>query len=288
MYAYSPNGNAIVSTKETIPGTCEVTDDSYSVVDGRIDFDHAGGTDVDWNGQKTVEVLDQKIFIDDAELEWPACALVVVPRQIDPDSDDAEDREIPVEKIEAAKKAFRAWKASKPFVGTVAAPKNGWEDASSLTDAERALLSPIAATLALLAGHDAAKIAADPKIVADMLPKAMALTTSAGTTVSALADVADLYPSKAIPLPSVVNGRQVVDLVDGAGTTIVEVTDIVWDTDGRTHDLPTTMIAAVDHEWNEDGGIVDMLSDTFGFCILSIGCTTELDRSGRPVELSWR
>ena len=42
MYAYAPDGTKIVSTKELVPGTCDVNDDSYSIVDGRLDFDHGG------------------------------------------------------------------------------------------------------------------------------------------------------------------------------------------------------------------------------------------------------
>jgi len=286
MYAYAPDGTKIVSTKETVPGTCDVNDDSYSIVDGRLDFDHGGGTDMDWDAQKTVEVRGEQMFLDEEEGEWPACALVLVPNEIDPDADEESDRALPAEAVAAAEAAYDAWEASAPLVLTVPAPADGWPDASTLTDAERALLSPIAATLVLLSGGGAARMAADPALVEAMLPQAMALARIDGATIAALANAPAMFPSKDVPLPTLVKGQEVVDLANGSGVALVELTDVVWDDDGAAPDLPTSMIAAVGADWDDDNGIVDMLSDTFGFCVSGIGDTTEVDRAGAPVDFS--
>lgn len=286
MYAYAPDGTRIVSTKELIPGTCDVNDDSYSMVDDRLDFDHGGGTSVDWNGQETVEEKGQRIFLDEDEGEWPECALVLVPNPIDPDADDEADRRLPADKVAAAYAALEAWDAKATYVSEIEMPTAGWPDVSALSDDERTLLSPLASSLALLAGHAPAAIAADQKIVEALLPMALELTTRDGAAVSELADVPGLFPSKPVPFPTSIDGVKVVDISGGSATALVALDDIDWDDDGQAPDLPRSMIAAVGAEWEDDGGIVDMLSDTFGFCVSGIGSTTEVDRAGKPVHYS--
>lgn len=286
MYAYSFDGNPIVSTKETIPGLCGIEEDSFESGQGGIEFESGGGTNVDWDNQKTVTVNGQRIFVDDADREWPGCALVLVPNEIDADSDEEENRVLPADKVAAAKAAYTEWKASRPFTATIAAPTGRWPDASELTPAERALLSPIAATLALLSGRTASDVSADASIAAAFLPKAIALAGANGGTVSGLADVAGLFPSQNVPLPTMVKGREVTDLAGGHGVALVELTDIVWDDDGHAPDLPTSMIAAVGSDWDDDNGIVDMLSDALGYCVSGIGDTTQVDRAGEPVHYS--
>lgn len=286
MYAYAPDGTKIASTKELVPGTCDVNDDSYSIVDGKLDFDHGGGTDVDWNGQKTVEEKGERIFLDEDEGEWPECALVLVPNEIDPDADDEADRELPADKVAAAYAAFDAWSAKAAYVSEIKAPASGWPDVSGLSDDERTLLSPLASSLALLAGHAPAAIAADETIVEALLPMALELTTRDGGTVSELADVPGLFPAGRIPFPTTIDGVKVIDISGGSPTALVAIDDIDWDDDGQAPDLPKSMIAAVGAEWEDDGGIVDMLSDTFGFCVSGIGGTTEVDRAGKPVQYS--
>lgn len=56
----------------------------------------------------------------------------------------------------------------------------------------------------------------------------------------------------------------------------VELTGIVWDTDGEDVDLPTTMTVEVDRDDGEDDEsvfdrAVDQASDEKGWCIQSIG-----------------
>jgi hypothetical protein len=286
MYAYAFDGSPIVSTKETIPGLCGIEEDSFGNGPGGVEFESAGGTNVDWDGQRTVSVNGQSIFVDEAGREWPGCALVLVATEIDEDSDEEEERALPADGVAAARAAHAAWKASRPFVGTIAAPSGRWPDAVALTPAERALLSPIATTLALLSGRTASDVSADPSIVDAFLPKALALATTADGTVSGLADVAGLFPSQHVPLPTVVKGRKVTDLAGGHGVALVELTDIVWDDDGHAPDLPTSMIAAVGADWDEDNGIVDLLSDGLGYCVSGVGDTTQIDRAGEPVEYS--
>lgn len=299
MYAYAPDGSPIVSTKETIPGTCHIDEDSFEI-NGPVDapapggavgnrhallsYAHNSGTDVEWNGQKSLVDHGQTVFLDEADRAWPACAIVLTDGEIDPDSDDEDARALPADQVAIAKASYQAWRESRPFVGRIDAPDGRWPDVSSLTPAEVALLSPIAATLAMLSGRSAAEIAGDPSLVTARLGQAKALATREGATVGMLADSPALYTSRLVPLPSFVRGREVVDLVDGAGTTLVELTDVEWDHDGEGADLPTSMIAAVDDTWHDDNGIVDMLSDHFGFCVSGIGSTVEVDRSGAAVD----
>lgn len=45
----------------------------------------------------------------------------------------------------------------------------------------------------------------------------------------------------------------------------IKFTNIVWDTDGESVDLPTETILAVD----ADADLADALSDEYGFCVFS-------------------
>lgn len=65
----SPEGTLITATLETLEGVCELTNPTRKP-DGTFDFDYLGGTDIDWNAQKTAVRDGQRIFLDEDGEEW--------------------------------------------------------------------------------------------------------------------------------------------------------------------------------------------------------------------------
>jgi len=80
-FAYAPNGSPILGTLENLTGRAEIRDGSFRMEDGALAFDHAGETEVFWDGQETVsrdgktvflaadgnEVLEDQIVLEDKE-----------------------------------------------------------------------------------------------------------------------------------------------------------------------------------------------------------------------------
>ena len=62
---FSPTGSRIVGTLETIPGIATITD---IAADGTPQY--AGGTEVQWNCQKTVTRDGKIVFLDEDAAEW--------------------------------------------------------------------------------------------------------------------------------------------------------------------------------------------------------------------------
>lgn len=67
----APDGTPITGTREIIPGTCGITfeDDNSWEYDGN-------GTDVDWNGQRTVQIAEQNVYVDENGSEWLESQLI--------------------------------------------------------------------------------------------------------------------------------------------------------------------------------------------------------------------
>jgi hypothetical protein len=93
----SPTGSAIIGTLERIPGIARIDNDGSieRSADGfTFDFEWAGGTDVDWDGQQTIyrkapgELRDapQRVFVDENGEEWLETSL----RLADPSEDEEE------------------------------------------------------------------------------------------------------------------------------------------------------------------------------------------------------
>lgn len=58
------NSVEIVATRELIPGTCQFNNPRME--NGELTFDYDGGTDVDWDGQKTETApTGWRYFIDE-------------------------------------------------------------------------------------------------------------------------------------------------------------------------------------------------------------------------------
>lgn len=55
MKAQAPNGSLIVGTYEVVNGTAMINSESFERnADGSLRYEYAGGTEVDWDSQKTV------------------------------------------------------------------------------------------------------------------------------------------------------------------------------------------------------------------------------------------
>ena len=51
--------------------------------------------------------------------------------------------------------------------------------------------------------------------------------------------------------------------------TTIQFTNIAWDTDGDDVELPTSVTASVDDDFDPDEQGADLLSDNYGFCVFS-------------------
>jgi len=70
----APDGTDVVGTLEVVPGTAQVS--GVRLVDGRLDIDHGGETELDWEDQDTVEVDGELIFVDADGSYWKASQLI--------------------------------------------------------------------------------------------------------------------------------------------------------------------------------------------------------------------
>ena len=61
----APNGSKIQGTAETIPGLAAGT-----LEEGEDEISYTGGTDVDWNGQATDEIVGASVFVDEDDNRW--------------------------------------------------------------------------------------------------------------------------------------------------------------------------------------------------------------------------
>lgn len=67
----SPTGSPIIATLESIPGSCGIffADDNSWEYDGN-------GTDVGWDGQETVQLAGQNVYLDERGNEWLESQLI--------------------------------------------------------------------------------------------------------------------------------------------------------------------------------------------------------------------
>ena len=113
MYAYAPDGTPIVSTKDRIGAVAGLADGGFRLNgEGMLDCGHDGGSEVDWNSQRTVVERGQEIVIDADDAEWPVCALVVLEEPLGED-DDGVAETLPADLVAAAEARHQAWLASK-------------------------------------------------------------------------------------------------------------------------------------------------------------------------------
>jgi hypothetical protein len=74
----TPTGKRIVATLEVIPGICRI--ESIDRIRGSNTnlIEHSGGTEINWNGQKTLEFNHQRMFLDEDDNEWPESLLIFI------------------------------------------------------------------------------------------------------------------------------------------------------------------------------------------------------------------
>ena len=76
MKAYAPNGLEIRGTLETVQGVA-LAHSFIRKPDGTLDFTYSGETDIFWDGQETVKVNEECIFLDIDGNEWPESKIEV-------------------------------------------------------------------------------------------------------------------------------------------------------------------------------------------------------------------
>ena len=67
--AFSPTGGEIIGTLEHMHGVA-LASDYTRAGDGKISFEYDGGTDVNWDGQETVDRDGNRVFVDESGDEW--------------------------------------------------------------------------------------------------------------------------------------------------------------------------------------------------------------------------
>lgn len=70
LKAYAPNGIEIIGTKELVPGMAPIHDWKRRDENGKLDFEWSGGTEMDWDNQRTVERDGKLVFLDADDSEW--------------------------------------------------------------------------------------------------------------------------------------------------------------------------------------------------------------------------
>jgi hypothetical protein len=77
---FAPNGFEIIGTVEIIPDcVCDIKEGTITrKQDGTYDFQYVGGTDVNWDGQKTATNQNgERLFWDEDYNKWPESVLVL-------------------------------------------------------------------------------------------------------------------------------------------------------------------------------------------------------------------
>lgn len=297
MYAYAPNGTPIAYSKDSLFASASVSDGSFARdAKGNVTCRNDGGSAMDWDSQKTVVQRGQTMWIDADGDEWPACALVLVENELgvvdDEDSDlYGETRSLPEDLVTAANAAYDAWAATDPkapamhtsrrFV--VDMPEDGWRQPGSFTPEEKARLRPVAETLAMLDGNAFFGMDVDEKgddiHYERYLPEAAAVAEANNGWFLLASFVRGDATLPENPMGLVMDDSDParVDLAAGDLVT-VRVSGIRWDVEddeAASGDLspllPEDLVVGVPADWNEDDGrLADLLSDHYGFCILSI------------------
>lgn len=78
----SPKGNEIVGTLETVSGVADIDVLSAKIKNGKINFEYAGNTDIDWNSQKTVIEKGQRLFVDTEYNIFPENEIVAYNKKV--------------------------------------------------------------------------------------------------------------------------------------------------------------------------------------------------------------
>lgn len=89
MKLVSPTGADIVGTAELVPGVALLNNsDITRNSDGTYEFEWAGETKLDWDGQTTVTRRVHRVFVDDNGEEFTENELQLVPESDDEEESD--------------------------------------------------------------------------------------------------------------------------------------------------------------------------------------------------------
>lgn len=79
MRAYSPNDELIVGTLEALKATARIADGSYNRdKDGKLTFEHHGGTEVWWDETKTMRSPDgETLYVCEDGKIWSESQIVL-------------------------------------------------------------------------------------------------------------------------------------------------------------------------------------------------------------------
>lgn len=188
MFAYSPNRTKICGILQTTPGTAGIDEESFTLpnpgtVSENYEFD-GNGTKMAWDDQKDVTRKGERIFVDEAGSEYPESSLVYLEIDLDdPDFEDIDDETLRL--FTESEAAYDAWDARQNGqTYDLPAPPEGWRSITSFSEEEKALLRPIAETIAMLSGAAFFGLTTDDDgsdlLYEDYLPQAAALYASAG------------------------------------------------------------------------------------------------------------
>lgn len=74
----SPTSTTIVGLLESCPGRSNISSEITRKPDGTFEFEYAGGTEMFWDDQRTVEREGQRVFLDEDGDEWLERELILV------------------------------------------------------------------------------------------------------------------------------------------------------------------------------------------------------------------
>lgn len=87
MKAFAPNGSQIIGTFENITARAEIVADTFTKLpDGTLEFEYAGGTEVFWDDQRTIQKDGEDIYLAEDGTEWKQSELTL--RDEEEDEDD--------------------------------------------------------------------------------------------------------------------------------------------------------------------------------------------------------
>ena len=78
MHAYAPTGARILGTLERLTARAEIAEDSFArLPNGKIYFEHEGGTELFYDDMTTETRDGEMVFLDDAGHDWTSSQLIL-------------------------------------------------------------------------------------------------------------------------------------------------------------------------------------------------------------------
>lgn len=77
MKVTSPSGSPIIGTNDLVRATAYIEDGSFRFLDGKLDFEFIGDSDVDWDSQSTTRINGERTFVDEEGDVWLESQLII-------------------------------------------------------------------------------------------------------------------------------------------------------------------------------------------------------------------